>query len=75
MAGGVKGAARSSEAARRPPSSGSVPVGPTVMGLGDGPIGRPSPSPNGLTGTARFPASKLGVGGAWGSCRWCAVVA
>ena len=55
MAGGVVEAVKSREAARRPPSSGSVPVGPTTVGLGDGPIGSPSLTPNGLTGAVRFP--------------------
>ena len=49
-------AEKSREAARRPPSSGSVPVGPAAVGLGDGPIGSPSPTPSGLTGAVRFPA-------------------
>ena len=66
MAGGVVEAVKIKEAARRPPRSGSVPVGPAAVGLGDGPIRNPSPTPGGLTGIVRFPASRLGVRDGWG---------
>ena len=75
VAGGVVEAVNKREAARRPPRSGSVPVGPAAVRLGDGPIESPSLTPNGLTGAVRFPAQMLGEGGEWGRTRWCGVVA
>ena len=61
---------RRREAARMPPRSGSVPVGPLAW-LGDGPIDDPSRAPNGLTGPVRFPGRlqrpRRGVAAVWGS--------